>query len=81
MVKELGLPAVTVNCKFEVAFAAKSARDWDEDSTAAEINFSLAGVISAHVIDAEGSAKLRGLMADRPRLPPITPSVRPNSRT
>ncbi len=62
MVKALGLPAFTTDCKIEVAFAIKMARDWDTDSTAAEIIFSLTGVICSRIINAEGSAKLKGLM-------------------
>ena len=70
MVKELGLPGFTTNCKIEVAFAVKAASDWHEDSTVAEIIFSLTGVVSGRVIDAEGSVKLRGLKADWATLPP-----------
>ncbi len=61
--KAINLPGITKDCRLDIAWAVKNAHDWDEDSTAAHLEFTLRGVISGQVIEAEGSAKLRGLMS------------------
>jgi len=59
----LGLPGFDSNCRLDnIVVTPKNAHDWDKDSTAAQIDFAIGGHILGHPIDANGTAKLRGLM-------------------
>ena len=64
LVKDLGLPGFTRDCTVAVAFKATMFRDWDDACTSAEISFALDGLICGQVIQAEGTAKVKGLMHD-----------------
>jgi len=60
----LGLPGFDSNCRLDnIVFTPKDAHNWDKDSKAAQIEFALTGNILGRSIEAEGSAKLRGLLS------------------
>ena len=62
--KTLGLPGFDSNCRLDnIVFTPKNVHDWDKDSTTAQIDLALGGNISGQPIDADGTAKLQGLMA------------------